>query len=93
MYDFRRSSHKFPTIYWNLIFPISSSLSYTRRQREPKIYGFKHLMERGIRKMLNANLRTRKNIIEAFVISKRLLSLLKVALGWPKDPNFIVRTA
>lgn len=28
MYDFRRSSHKFPTIYWNLIFPISSSLSY-----------------------------------------------------------------
>ena len=38
-------------------------------------------MERGIRKMLNANLRTGKNIIEAFVISKRLLSLLKVALG------------
>lgn len=37
MYDFRRSSHKFPTIYWNLIFPISSSLSYISKTKEPKI--------------------------------------------------------
>ena len=43
-YNFRNSSHKFPTIY-------SPSNTVFRRKTEPKIFGFKSVIERGIRKI------------------------------------------
>ena len=48
MHDFRGLSDKFPTIFWSLIFHVSGSQVWVifRRKRKPKIFGFKHLMER-----------------------------------------------
>ena len=44
---------KLPTIFWSLIFHISlPRLGYFSQKSKPKIFGFKNVMEGGIRKIL-----------------------------------------
>ena len=76
MYFFRSLSNKLRTIFLTLIFALYfPSYAICRRKKEPKIFGFKNLMERGIRKCLTSVIRqisSKKNYNQALVISKRL---------------------
>ena len=53
MCNFPSLSNKFPTIFGSLIFHTSlPRLGYFSQKSKPKIFGFKNVMERGIRKFL-----------------------------------------
>ena len=53
LYNFRSLSDKFATIFGNLIFHISLPKKCCfRRKRKPKIFGFKNVIEMGVRKIL-----------------------------------------
>ena len=54
IYNFRRLSDKFPTIFWSLMCHIlHPRLGYFFvAKREPKLFGFKCVIERGIKKIL-----------------------------------------
>ena len=79
MYNFRELSDKFPTIFWCLIFHIlHARLGYFFvAKREPKLFGFKYVTERGLKKILTFVIRYlryfQENNTEALVNSKRLL--------------------
>ena len=54
MYNFRGLPDKFPKIFWKLIFHIlQPRLGYFFvAKREPKLFGFKYVIERGMKKIL-----------------------------------------
>ena len=57
-FHFRSLSSKLRTIFLTLIFALYfPSYAIFRRKEEPKIFGFKNLMERGIRKCLTSVIR------------------------------------
>ena len=79
MYNFGGLSDKFPTIFWSLIFHIlHPRLGYFFvAKREPKLFRFRYVIERGIKKILTFVIRYlryfQENKTEALVNSKRLL--------------------
>ena len=53
-FNFRSLSKQFPTIFWSLIFTFYSPCQANfRRKSKPKIFAFKNVMNRGIRKILS----------------------------------------
>ena len=56
MYNFRRLSDKFPTVFFFVCFNFSHFTLHVRlffvEKRKPKIFGFKNVMERGISELI-----------------------------------------
>ena len=68
MYNFRSESNKCPTIFSKFIFShfTPEVRLFFAEKRKPKIFGFKNVMERGVRKC-------RENSTQGLEISKRLM--------------------
>ena len=79
MYFFRSLSNKLRTIFLTLIFALYfPSYAIFRRKEEPKIFGFKNLMERGIRKCLTSVIRQ----ISSKMFGKIIIKPLKFSKDW-----------
>ena len=84
MYFFRSLSNKLRTIFLTLIFALYfPSYAIFRRKEEPKIFGFKNLMERGIRKCLTSVIRQ----ISSKMFGKIIIKPLQFPKDWT-DANF-----
>ena len=79
MYFFRSLSNKLRTIFLTLIFALYfPSYAIFCRKEEPKIFGFKNLMERGIRKCLTSVIRQ----ISSKMFGKIIIKPLKFSKDW-----------
>ena len=78
MYNFRSLSNKFPATFEVYFLRFIAQVRIFFVQKKPKIFGFKNVMDRGIKKnfhfrnALNCIENIRGNNTEALAISKRL---------------------